>query len=338
MTMKHIPALRAEAPALRRPLSAEGRRILAADKPRMWANLACSAFCVSAILAIATGAAQYLLAMGGYHYDLTDAAMIAEGPALVLATYIGLAVSISENDNTMMCHAMAHAIVLLEDAQKSVQGPNPEVDRLKREIRTRSTRNRRTIMRLAAVANGLDRTLRSDRIENEDRMKAKSLSYVSAIEIARETAPAIDEANGVDVNPMATLTAICDAAVRGDLQDTGGASPIGNARIGRILANAEKALAVDPDLMDDAGSRIDDLVRKHLPRLMQRHAEASKVRPVEELASIDADLDEAVELVRASVEEALSRLKDASRDALRNEIGFLRLRRGDPSLQLVKTA
>lgn len=111
-----------------------------------------------------------------------------------------------------------------------------------------------------------------------------------------------------------------------------GAAPLGNAVVTRLAANAEAALAIDPDLVDSAGARIDALVRQHLPRLLQRHADLALHARIGDLAAADRDLEEGVELVRTSIEEAISGLNHERADALRSEVHFLRMRRAATTL------
>ena len=103
---------------------------------------------------------------------------------------------------------------------------------------------------------------------------------------------------------------------------------VGSARINRLVENAEQALAIDPELVDAGGARVDALVREHLPRLLARHAELSLCAPLDGIGDADVRLEEGVELVRASVAEAIAGMRHARADALRTEIAFLRLRRG----------
>lgn len=100
-----------------------------------------------------------------------------------------------------------------------------------------------------------------------------------------------------------------------------------SARIARIIDTAERALLAHPGLTDDAGARIDDLVRRHVPRLLAAHATAAGTATAEETAGVDAALDEGVEMVRRSVEEGVSRLHDEAAAALATELRFLALRR-----------
>lgn len=103
-------------------------------------------------------------------------------------------------------------------------------------------------------------------------------------------------------------------------------APTGNARAGGILRLCAQAIAIDPDMTDPAGGRIAPLVHEHLPRLLKRHAEATVGAASSDLARIDAELDEGLELVRAGVERALASVRSARRDALATELGFLRAR------------
>ena len=120
---------------------------------------------------------------------------------------------------------------------------------------------------------------------------------------------------------------------------TGSQKPavIGNAIASRIVENARKALEIDPDMTDDAGARVDALVDEHLPSLLQRHADAARHARVEDLLSINADLENGIELIRRSVEEGLSRIRTTKAEALRTEIAFLKSRRGetDPRLSAI---
>jgi hypothetical protein len=116
-----------------------------------------------------------------------------------------------------------------------------------------------------------------------------------------------------------------------------GPAVIGNAVASRIVENARKALEIDPDMTDDAGARVDALVDEHLPSLLERHADAARHARVEDLLSINSDLENGIELIRRSVEEGLSRVRTTKAEALRTEIAFLKSRRGenDPLLSAI---
>lgn len=104
--------------------------------------------------------------------------------------------------------------------------------------------------------------------------------------------------------------------------------PSASAALQRLIGLAENALSVDPDLVDDAGARLDHLVRQHLPRLLETHAAAARAAGPVDLAAVDDELTKGVEQVRASVEEALARDARHRFDALRTEVAFLSARRG----------
>jgi hypothetical protein len=106
--------------------------------------------------------------------------------------------------------------------------------------------------------------------------------------------------------------------------------PRGNAQAARVLRLCREAVAVEPDLVDSAGTPIRPLVDQHLPELMKRHAAAAAIAPADELAAIDAELAEGIERVRLAVEDALSTSAVARRTALRSQLGFLALRHPDP--------
>ena len=101
--------------------------------------------------------------------------------------------------------------------------------------------------------------------------------------------------------------------------------PSASAALQRLIGLAEDALHVDPDLTDTNGARIDTLIREHLPRLLETHADAAR-SSASDLAAVDAQLAIGVEKVRASVERALSADAQARFDRLRTEVAFLTMR------------
>jgi hypothetical protein len=108
--------------------------------------------------------------------------------------------------------------------------------------------------------------------------------------------------------------------------------PSGNAQAARVLRLCREAVAREPDLVDAKGTRIAPLVEQHLPRLMQKHAEAARIAEASELAAIDAELMQGIELVRQALEEALTVSRVDKREALRTELAFLEYRHPVPSL------
>ncbi len=122
-----------------------------------------------------------------------------------------------------------------------------------------------------------------------------------------------------------------EAATPAATQPTGPTHPLNDPRVAEIIKAGESALAINPALVDLANNRIDTLIREHLPNLCTRHAEAIAHGVARELA--DQALDEGLNLVRLSVEEAISSVTSEHMNALATEVHFLRLRR-NPSAEL----
>jgi hypothetical protein len=101
----------------------------------------------------------------------------------------------------------------------------------------------------------------------------------------------------------------------------------------RLATTAEKALAIDPELTDANGGRLDNLIRNHLPHLLAIHQDMISA-PGADKAEARKMLDEGLEIVAKSVEEAIQRLQGRKADDLRTQIAFLRTRRGDETLSL----
>jgi hypothetical protein len=181
----------------------------------------------------------------------------------------------------------------------------------------------RLILRLAAIQSvraGITSLVGSDAVALTEKAR------IAAIRTALDDAVAeqrIVRAGSVD----AVSRSFEDASRVGAAPTSPAASLTGNARINRLVANAETALEIDPDLVDAGGARIDALVREHLPRLLSRHAELSLITPLDGIDEADVNLEKGVELVRASVAEAIAGLRGNRADALRTEIAFLRMRR-----------
>lgn len=107
-----------------------------------------------------------------------------------------------------------------------------------------------------------------------------------------------------------------------------------DARINRLVDAARRALQVDPDMVDDAGARVDSLIDAHLPSLLESHAEASRHARLEDLDAVDGDLARGIEMVRRSIDEGLARVRSEAADRLRTEVAFLRARRLEDTLDL----
>lgn len=204
-------------------------------------------------------------------------------------------------------------------------------DRISEDVR------RRTIMKIAAVQRAYHRSF----------SKLGTASKENAMTIRNEAVRA------VAAEAVRERTAVIEQARENDLRGAGGAiedlrneisgllsigapknAPIliphtgtGRAHIDRLISKAEEALALDPDMTDRQGARVDAAIHEHLPRLLKRHADTAKQARVEDLAETDRMLDEGVELIRLSVEEGLEGLRHEKADALRTEIAFLKMRR-----------
>lgn len=98
------------------------------------------------------------------------------------------------------------------------------------------------------------------------------------------------------------------------------------AALQRLMGLGEDALAVDPDLVDGTGARLDALVREHLPNLLRIHADAAR-SPSSDLAKVDAELEKGLEEIGAGVEDALARDAQRRFDLLVDQVAFLRMRR-----------
>jgi hypothetical protein len=98
------------------------------------------------------------------------------------------------------------------------------------------------------------------------------------------------------------------------------------AALQRLVGLGEDALAVDPDLVDGTGSRLDALVREHLPTLLRVHAEAAR-SPSSDLARVDGELEKGLEEIRAGIEDALARDAQRRFDRLVDQVAFLHMRR-----------
>jgi hypothetical protein len=108
----------------------------------------------------------------------------------------------------------------------------------------------------------------------------------------------------------------------------------GGPRVAHLAATAEKALILNPDLTDSAGGRIDALVREHMPRMLATYADLSMAPG----GGSDADrayLNQGIDMIGKSVDEGLAMLRNAKAEALRIEIAFLTMRRGETALSSI---
>jgi hypothetical protein len=104
------------------------------------------------------------------------------------------------------------------------------------------------------------------------------------------------------------------------------ATPRTPTRLTAFIASAESALSIHADLVDEDGSRIDDLVRKHLPRLQQRHADAIALGSPEAITAAETMLDQALSMARDSLSRARTIASKTHLDAMDTELRFLGMR------------
>lgn len=106
---------------------------------------------------------------------------------------------------------------------------------------------------------------------------------------------------------------------------------MGNAKASRIISLTNEIVRRHPDIADAAGTPIAPLVQKHIPRLLNAHAEALKTASTRDIEAIDRELNEGLEVVRKAVEEAMAIQSQRDRGQLATELHFLRLRHPDAS-------
>lgn len=93
-----------------------------------------------------------------------------------------------------------------------------------------------------------------------------------------------------------------------------------------VIDLVRRAVRIDPDLTDALGNPIAPLLTRHVPRLLEVYGQAMETADDSQHAEIEQEILEGLELVRRATEEGLARHGDERRQALRNEIAFLRMR------------
>lgn len=99
-----------------------------------------------------------------------------------------------------------------------------------------------------------------------------------------------------------------------------------SARIGRMLELCREAIAADPDMTDAAGTRLGPLAEEYLPGLAVKHRRAMESSSHDERQAIDREVAEALEGVADALEQGWSARARRDRDALRVDLGFIRMR------------
>jgi len=97
-------------------------------------------------------------------------------------------------------------------------------------------------------------------------------------------------------------------------------------RIGRVIAICREAVAMDPEMTDDAGTPIKPLVDEHLPRLALRLDEATAQAGQADRDAIHDEVSETLQVVTRAIEQGMATRARLSRDALREELRFLAAR------------
>jgi hypothetical protein len=188
-------------------------------------------------------------------------------------------------------------------------------------------KDRATVMKLEAVAIGLDRALGALGPDMERRKEVQIIAEEAVVSIMSEIDTRTDGYDARAEGRIRSLRAMCvDVSSTKDVPET--APP--SARISRVLSIARKALRTNPDLVDTNGSRIDALVDAHVPRLLSLRAAAIETAPADGLDAVDEMFSKAFESVQSSIEEAISSIHGDAMDALATEMRFLGARRGEP--------
>jgi len=198
-------------------------------------------------------------------------------------------------------------------------------DARRKAVSTISAIRHAYVAAVAAIGNG----------DRSDVDRDTAVALLNTIDVARREIVEIDRQvlerdsrNAVPVSrefsaKMAELTSGVSLTAA-----TTGTTTTGNAKVDFIARSIRKALEMNPDMVDANGARIDALIERILPDLLERHAEASRHARVEDLKSINDDLDEGIELIRVPLDEGLAGLRTRSAERLRTQIDFLKLRRG----------
>ncbi len=171
--------------------------------------------------------------------------------------------------------------------------------------------------------------------DRSDVDRDTAVALLNTIDVARKEIAEIDRQvlqrdsrNAVPISrefstKMAQLTSGAPRATHA--ADT---TTTGNAKVDFVARSIRKAIEMDPEMVDDNGNRIDALIERILPDLLERHREASQHARVEDLKGINDNLDEGIEMIRVSLDEGLARMRTRSAERLRTQIDFLKLRRG----------
>lgn len=273
------------------------------------------------IASITTGGIMPALAMLGIPVALIAFPVIG-------ADYIG------DIDRNVVSNAKTRVLDFAQRKMSSRGDSMPELTDLRKalgdERLVTSADGRPLLFQLDAVMLNLNGALVEIGPHTAAIEEAEDMALKAVLDILRRHGAELARRHA-DATVMERLATRLHEVSAGRIGDEGVMPTAPSARISRIVETAERGLRTHPDMVDAQGARIDDLVRKHVPRLLQIHADAARTAPASEIAAVDGALDEAVEAVRGSVDEALGRMHDEAMDALRRELHFLALRRGTPT-------
>lgn len=263
-----------------------------------------------------------------------DKHMIIPGQVIVWTLIVvAIAISHTGDEHQEIDHKVIKTIRnrVVANGEKMLGHDSDELDHLKNALSDGnlldSSAGRPLLFRLDAALTSLERTL--------ETLGTSRTARIEASEIAREAFLRIladEDASHAATAPLAIerMRAGLEAIAPSATVDATAPS----ARIVHIVATAEKGLAIDPDMVDDAGMPVATLVREHIPRFLRNHSVARGTATPHRVNQIDDHLDQCVEAVRLSVAQALRRLGDDAADALLVDLEFLRLRqRVDPGFE-----
>lgn len=115
-------------------------------------------------------------------------------------------------------------------------------------------------------------------------------------------------------------------------------SVAGNARLNQAVKLCHQALEIDPNLADLSGVPLRPLIETEVPELLRRHKLASQTAQAHDVAAIDAELEQGILRICGAIDEGLSKVAEAQRDALREQLAFLEMRHPTQTLAPVASA
>ncbi len=202
--------------------------------------------------------------------------------------------------------------------------------RLRKRDETRTTEIE---FRIDAIASALAETIRGLH-EEDDVRRAEETARAATRAIVLNEIATLEQVAEVQSGPdtrtaLVEFESFCSRMADPDAIAQTSTASTPEARADALIADAEDALRLRPDLVDRNGARIDDLVRVHLPRMVRIHTERLPGANPQRRQALDSHFDTCLELARMSVEESFALLQDERFDASLSEIRFMRSRRGE---------